>query len=377
MGCWKQSWADALSRLRAAMTEFTTYQWLALAVPVAIALASFVWHRFHRSRNDDAANIPKPFQTAQEPTITDSLGTPSLQQLTQGMKLNSKAKKLAEALYDLGLEQYNHPVNNRDRIIRESREITNELATVLSLDELKLADEIGRETTVPQCGATETQQSKAPLLLSPNARTYAHHKKRATVALESAARDLAKNVPRTDYTFLKQRIASRESSLEAIVDELPVPWQSIRELNEKSETPEVREKPPKQEKVIAEYVMADGRVLRDKRAEIDGDWLTSHKYNFLTPCPPPTQILLPDQLGRFARKGEKIREVSREPSSEWLTEFWRRGGYCDQVYLRARAGKLPHQLRRAYRRRQIRQIQWSLLIVGVAANIAIFIINNS
>ena len=358
------------------MPEFTTYQWLTLAVPVAIALVTLVWQRVYRSRIDDAANIPKPFQTVQEPKVTDSVGTPSLQQLIQGLKLNSKVKKLAESLYGLGLEQYNHPVNNRDRIIRESREITTELATVLSLDELKLADAIGRDTRALECGATETQQPTASLLLSPNARTYAHHKKREALVLDSVARDLEKNVPRTDYTFLKKRIASGESSLEAIVDEIPIVWQSIQKLNEKSETPEVRGKPPKQERVVAEYHMSDGRVLRDKRAEIDGDWLTSHKYNFLTPCPPPTEIFHPTRLGRMPRKVGEIREVRREPSNEWLTEFWRQGGYRDQVYLRARAGKLPHQLRRAYRRRQIRKIQWTLLIAGVAVNIAIFVINN-
>ena len=363
------------------MAETTTlqwlFQWLMLAATVVTPTAIFVWDRFLGNRRDDAANIPKLFQTTQGHTMGDSLGTPSLEQLTQGMKLDSKAKKVAEVLYDLGLEQYNHPVNNRDRIIRESHEITTELATILSIEDLKLADEIGSETTAPERRATDTQWPKASLLLRPNARTYAHHKQREKLALESVARDLDKKVPRTDYTFLKQRIASRASSLESIVDELPVAWQSIRELNEKSATPEVRHKPPKQEKVIAKYYMADGRVLRDKGAEIDGDWLTSRRYNFLTPCPPPTEIFHPTRLGRMSRKVGEIREVRREPSSEWLTEFWRRDGYCDQVFLRAKAGKLPHQLRRAYRRRQIRKIQWSLLIVGVAANIVIFLVNNS
>ena len=178
-------------------------------------------------------------------------------------------------------------------------------------------------------------------MLSPSARTYAQQKKRECEALASIARDLEKTVPRTDYTFLKQRVASGETSFDTIVDELPIVWQDIGRLNEKVVTTEVKQKPAKQEKVVAKFYMADGRALRDKSAEIDGDWLTSHRYNFLVPCPPPTQITRPERLGKIPRTGEQIREVRRDPSSEWLTEFWRRGGYMDQVYLRARAGTLP------------------------------------
>ena len=94
--------------------------------------------------------------------MEDSEGTPSLQQLTQGMKLNPKATKLAETLYDLGLEQYNHPVNNRDRIVHESRKIMAELASILQekspdLDQLKLADEIGRTAASAEHERDESQ----------------------------------------------------------------------------------------------------------------------------------------------------------------------------------------------------------------------------
>ena len=252
-----------------------------------------------------------------------------------------------------------------------------ELASILDLDQLKLADEIGRTAASAEHERDESQQETINLMLSPNAKMYAQHKRRECEALASIAKDLEKNVPRTDYTFLKQRIASGETGLDSIVDQLPIIWQSIRTLNEKVETPNLKRKPPRPEKVIAEYNMPDGRILRDKRAEIDGDWLTSHKYNFLTPCPPPTQIPRPTRMGNIPRTGEQIRDVRRAPSSEWLTEFWRQAGYMDQVYLRASTGTLPYQLRRAYRRRQIRKVQWSVLAAGIIANIAIFIIKHS
>lgn len=358
------------------MLDFTIYQWVMLAVTLAVTAANLLWQRLQTDRNNDAANIPKPFHTNQEPTMDGDAGTPSLKQLTQGMKLNRRAMKLAQTLYGIGSEQYNHPVNNRDRIIRESRTIMAELASVLGLEELKLADETGRTAASAESDQEESQQGTIDLMLSPSARTYAQQKKRECEALASITRDLEKTVPRTDYTFLKQRVASGETSFDTIVDELPIVWQDIGRLNEKVVTTEVKQKPAKQEKVVAKFYMADGRALRDKSAEIDGDWLTSHRYNFLVPCPPPTQIPRPERLGKIPRTGEQIREVRRDPSSEWLTEFWRRGGYMDQVYLRARAGTLPHQLRRAYRRRQTRKVQWSVLVAGVIANIAIFIVNN-
>lgn len=48
----------------------------------------------------------------------------------------------------------------------------------------------------------------------------------------------------------------------------------------------------------------------------------------------------------------------------------------DQTYLRAVAGKLPHQVRKAYRQRQIRKAQWWLLGILIAINIIIFVVKN-
>ena len=355
------------------MFAFTLHQWLTLAVPITIAVATILWQWRYRARLSDATTIPKLFHIYQDSIMNDSAGTPSLQQLTQGMKLDAKTLRIAEALYELGLEQYNHPINNRDGLIRQSRKVMAELATTMSLEQLKLADDIGRQAA----SGEEPQREMIELILSPAARTYAQHKKRDWQTSESIANDLQKNVPRTDYTFLKDRISSGEPKLEYIVDEFPIIWESIRELNEKIETPEVKDKPPKQAKVIAVFHMADGRRLRDKRAVIDGDWLTSHKYNFLTPCPRPIQCFHLNRQGEWTPKGKKIYEIRRDPSSEWLTQFWRRGGYMDDVYCRAKAGMLPHQLRQAYRRRLIRRVQWSLLAAGVIANIVIFIATNS
>ena len=59
--------------------------------------------------------------------------------------------------------------------------------------------------------------------------------------------------------------------------------------------------------------------------------------------------------------------VNQDPTSEWETEFWRKGGRIDQVYLRSRRGESPEQLRSAYRRQQINRLGWilgSLLLVA-------------
>ena len=48
----------------------------------------------------------------------------------------------------------------------------------------------------------------------------------------------------------------------------------------------------------------------------------------------------------------------------------------DQTYLKAVAGRLPHQLRKVYRQRQIRKAQWCVLGILIAVNIIIFAIKN-
>ena len=359
------------------MPDFTTYQWLSLAIPVAIAAPSCLWQWYKRSDENDLANMPRFFRINQEPSFHTTSGTPSLQQFTQGIELNYKAKRLAETLYNLGLQQYNHPVNNRDGLVKKTRQIMVELATNLSFEQLKLAADFDAATDSTESGPEKVRQKDLTRILNPNTRTYAMYKRREHEAHASIDRDLERGVPRTDYTCVKKRISLGETDLNFIMSELPIFWRSIRSLNEKFERPEVTRRPPRPETFNVEFIMADGRILRDKRAEKDGDWLVSDKHGFLVPCPPPTEIWTFKENGKAGPTGKSVLIVDQEPSSEWETEFWRRDGYMDQTYLRARAGTLPHQLRQAYRRRQIRHLQWYLIGAVIIANIVIFAINNA
>ena len=57
--------------------------------------------------------------------------------------MDAKRQGLAQAMYNLGLEQFNHYVNNRDGIIAEARDKMNELSNELDEAEISLAEEVG------------------------------------------------------------------------------------------------------------------------------------------------------------------------------------------------------------------------------------------
>ena len=250
------------------------------------------------------------------------------------------------------------------------------LAQELSHEERKLAEQIGKSLANAD-EQSERENAEARYRgLSSTAKIYTQYKRSESEAQEKIARDLEKRVPRTDYTSVKQRIASGVADIGSIITELPIMWQSIRTLNDKVDRTNLVEKPPKPERFHVEFWMADGRILPDKRAEKDGDWLVSHKHGFLVPCPPPTRIWKFNGKGRTVPTGKSVLIVNRDPSSEWETEFWRRGGYMDQTYLRAVAGRLPHQLRRAYRQRQIRRAQWCVVGILWVVNVVLFLVNN-
>lgn len=366
--------------------ESTSSDWLMPSIAIAtlivatigriVAILAWLKPKDRGSVSIDPKGLPKLYRTTETPTVYATSGTPSLMQLIEGIELDSKAMGLAESLYALGLEQYTHAVNNRDGEIDRARHEIKRLAQELNHEERALAEQVG--TTLAEASEqNEREDAEAQYQgLSPQAKIYAQQKRSEYEALERIARDLEKNVPRTDYTSVKQRIAYGETDLKSVMTELPIFWQSIRTLNEKVARPEFTDKPPKPERVHVEFWMADGRILWDKRAEKDGDWLVSHKHGFLVPCPPPTRTLKFNDSGRAVPTGKSVRIVKRDPSSEWETEFWRQGGYMDQTYLRAVAGKLPHQLRKTYRKRQLRKAQWCVLGILIGINIIIFAIKN-
>lgn len=368
------------------MMEIITSEWLTPVVNIATLvvavamLAIAIWDRLKLKAQGrvsiDPRGLPQPYHINMEPTVHATSGTPSLQQLTTGIDLDSKALGLAESLYGFGLQQYDHPVNNRDGAIDLARRKMGQLSQELSHENRKLADRVG--TALAEADEkSERENAEAQYRgLSPTAKVYAQHKKNTSEAQARIARDLEKGVARTDYTSVKQRIASGETDLESVITELPIMWQSIRTINDKVDRPELVEKPPKIERFHVEFWMDDGRILQDKRAEKDGDWLVSHKHGFLVPCPNPTRILEFNDEGRAVPTGKSVLVVDRDPSSEWETEFWRQGGYMDRNYLKAVAGRLPRQLRKAYRKRQIRKAQWCVIGILVIVNITLFLVNN-
>ena len=223
------------------------------------------------------------------------------------------------------------------------------LANNLCQAELSKAADIGQSLAANEdCEQREAAQAQYRDL-SPQAQIYAQHKRHEIDALRSIARDLETNMPRSDYTSVRARIASGTVKLDSILSELPVLWQAIRTLNEEVERPTVR-KPPKREFLHLMYMEQDRGLLEDKHAERDGNWIISRKHNLTVPYQAPVSKYILSAEGKPPVWNGQAVIINQDPSSEWVTEFWRNGGDLDQVYLRARNGMAPDQLRSAYRR---------------------------
>ena len=360
------------------MLDWTLYQGLIAALAVAgVSVALIAW-RWPRTRKDDlATGMPSPVLYSagtDYPVIHATNGVPTLQQLIKGIDIDAKQRGVAERLYEAGLEQFNRYVNNRDGVIEESRSEMASLTDSLSEPDLPLAEAVGIELA----SSTNQEERAAARVefdgLGPQAQTYAQHKRRELEAQRTIARDLEKNVPRTDYTSVKARIASGNVSLDSITSELPISWQSIRTLTNKVERPKITEKQPPRKFLHVIFHTRDQGILEDKRAERDGDWIISDRHDMMVPYQKPTRLFKFVQHGKPPVQTGEVIFVDRDPSSEWETEFWRQGGRLDQVYLRARAGRSPEQLRSAYRRRQIKRAGWMVASLMLIVDIILVII---
>lgn len=295
--------------------------------------------------------------------IQASNGIPTLRQLTPGIGMDAKLRGLAQGMYNLGLEQFNHDVNNRDGIIAEARDKMNELSNRLSQAEISLAQEVGIAlATDVDDGVLEAQVRFQDL--GPEAQIYAQSKRREYESLQKIARDLECDVPRTDFTSVKSRIASGEVSLDSIKSELPIMWQEIMTLNERVEPVPSTGKPPKRVNVPVMFLTKDKGVLVDKKAERDGKWMKSHKHGMIVPYQEPVTEY---EFVRADRPpvpiGKRIVVIDRDPSTEWETELWRQGGYFDQQFLLYRHGQAPEQLRKVYWARLIRNVGRILAVI--------------
>ena len=229
--------------------------------------------------------MPKAFSGPHGSTIHAVSGVPTLRQLTFGMRLSAEERGLAQALYGIGLEQFCHYVNNRDGVIAEARQQMDCLRARISPLETQLAEDVGIRLATVDGNELRRTRSRYDAL-EPPVKAYAQYRRREYEAEQSIACDLQNDVPRTDYTAMRSSITSGCVSLKSIASALPVPWQEIISINDKIQliTPVV--KPPKRE--FVNLVMStDKGVLRDKRAERDGKWVTSKKLNVLVPYQEP------------------------------------------------------------------------------------------
>lgn len=359
------------------MDQLTLYEWLmgALAISaLAITILAWIFPKDRKAEDIAVSQEYSQFRFTELPAlINDITGIPPLRQLTAGMKLDDKGMVLAEKLYKAGLAQFNHFVNNRDSIIEESRREMERLANHLGESEISLAEMTARTLAT---ATDEKQQEAAQIqyeLLSHEAQTYADHKRTEIDIERRNARDFFKNVPRTDYTSVKARIASGAVRLDAILSDLPVRWQAIRTLNDKVERPPLKEKPPKQEFLHLKIMTEDRKLLEDERAERDGDWILSYKHDIVVPYQEPVPLYVPVEWGKPpVQKGEVV-VITKDPDTEWDTELWRQGGYLDQLYLRARTGRLPEQLQRAWRKRLLKRTGWVFFFLVAIVDIGLFV----
>ena len=351
------------------------YQWLTLTlIALAIVIAILAWRVPKRPSRELTSELGKRmvYPGREFPTIQATNGVPTLDQLAEGIEMGPKAAVLARRLYATGLEQFNHYVNNRDGVIEDARREMTNLRNSLSPSEVAIAESIGISLSTPDDSEQrQIANSKYPEL-TPQGQIYAQHKRLEHDALERIARDLEMDVPRTDYTSVKALISSGDVPLSSITSDLPISWQAIRELGDKVAAFKEKGKPPKREFLHVEFYTKERGLLEDKKAERDGKWIVSDKHDMLVPYQEPIPLCEFVEFGKPPVQIGEVIVIVQDPTSEWDTEFWRRGGKLDQTFLNTRAGTTPEQLRKAYRRRQIRKASWIVAGVMTVVNIALF-----
>ena len=343
-----------------------------VALVIVGILTLFVKRRSRQNRSEDATPALAVYSGKEFPTIHATSGVPTLEQLTRGIEVDPKDRLRARVLYDSGLEQFNHYVNNRDGVVAEARREMTSLAEQMEQSEVTLAERIGIALTGDDNDDPSESQAQYDSL-PPLAQIYAQQKRHEHEALQLIANDLQKNIPRTDYTSVKSRIESGEMPLDSIMSELPLPWQDLRTISQVAFSSRVVVKPPKRQFVHAMFLMPEGQLVEDKRAERDGKWLRSDKYGMLAPYTTPLRVMRERRPeGTAVPTGKFMVVVPATVGPEWLTELLRQGGYRDQQYILARDGMLPEQVREAYRRQLMWRIIWGVLIALFVVDVVLW-----
>ena len=322
--------------------------------------------RGRQDRSGSASPAPAIYLDEEFPKIHATNGVPTFEQLIKGIEIKPEDGFRARGLYELGLERFNHYFNNRDGFIAEARREMEALANGMDQSEVGLAEHIGNGLSRADNGEERSEVEVQYDSLGPQARIYVHHKRHELQALQLIENDLRKDVPRTDYTSVKTRIESGEVALDSIMSELPVQWQDLRTINRVQYEEPAATKPPKREFINTMFLIPGSRILVDKRAERDNDWLISEEHELAVPYEtlvPLMEIRYPDDPG--VPTGQYVALLNRDLGTEWVTKLVRQGGYRDQQYTLARDGLSPKQIRARYRRRQLRRITQALLAVDI------------
>lgn len=275
--------------------------------------------------------------------------TVSLEFLTQDIPLPTKRhKRLCYALYESGRAQFDAKPNNRRGIIEQAQREMATLGQNISSAERDVAESLG--IVRAQLPKEENGKVAGDIgNLSVKAQLYARYKTIEVETLLSLERDLSKEIPITDYTEVKKRVAEG-ASLAQVRDDLPIPWQKILDIP--CPMPESRAKPTKPVYVPVTLVTEDG-VFKDDKAERDGEWIISdklgivHPYSDMVPHYKFRNFNSPPVLS-----GKRL-VITWDAPPEWDTKFWSKGGYLDQVFLRTARGEDPWTLRRKQLRSRI------------------------
>lgn len=280
--------------------------------------------------------------------------------LTCGMHFTSRRERgLCKGLYEIGKKQFDHRVNNRDGILQDARHRMAEIRSSENIEDIREAEFLGTQLAKTDDGNSDEIRHRLEML-PPSARMYAMHKKIEEETTLSIAGDLEKGIPITDYTQVKDRMAAG-ASLSEVIEDLPAPWQKIREIP----WPEPRRttKPRNPIYMPTTILHAELGLLYDKNAELDGEWLISHKHDIVYPYLGPTAIYeCRGDPPHLVKVGEEYVIASDYPP-EWETKLWRRGGYLDEVFERATRGDDPFSSQRRRLRRQRTMTVWGINIV--------------
>lgn len=325
---------------------------------IIAAVSAFLQKRGSNDQANATRQLAKSIEKVLPNTSVDTGNNVSLEFLAKDIPLPEKRhKQLCYALYDSGRAQFEVAINNRNGIIEKAQREMAELGSSLSDEELAAAKKLGiAKARSPEAEIVKVAWDLGNLLAK--AQLYAEHKTIKEKTLLSLARDMGKGIPITDYTEVKKRLAEG-ASLAQVIDDLPIPWQKIREIP--WPMPYSHAKPTKPDYISVIKITEEG-VSEDNKAERDGEWVVSDKldivyplldmvphYKFINPTGPPVLA------------GKSL-VITRDAPPEWETKLWGKGGYLDQVFLRAAKGEDPKTLRR----KQLNsRIQWAFLVTGL------------